>query len=108
MDVFLWCSTTGKKFEPFEAEFFNEAPEDLESILALIPPMFHEFAHLFSKVKAEISPPQRDCNHKIKLMGPPPKKGGIYQLLDTKDKVLREYIAENVAKGSMHPSKSPI
>ena len=56
--AFLCALTIGKSYEPFEATFFDEAPEDLETILPLIPAAFHEFIKIFSKVKANTLPLQ--------------------------------------------------
>ena len=55
----------GKVYKPFEANFFNKAPEDLETILPLILTAFHKFAPLFSKVKADALPPRQACDHQI-------------------------------------------
>ena len=107
-DAFLCASTTGKSYEPFEAAFFDEASEDLETILPLIPTAFHDFIDIFSKVKADTLPPRRACDHQIELTGDPPRKGGVYKLSDPEDLVLREYISEHVQKGFIRPSKSPV
>ena len=105
-DAFLRALTFGKSYKPFEAPFFNEAPEDLETLLPLIPTAFDDFIDIFLKVKADTLPPQRECDHQIKLTGDPPGKGGVYKLLDPEDLVLREYISEHVQKGFIRSSKS--
>ena len=107
-DAFLCASTIGKSYEPFEAAFFDEAPDDLETLLPLIPTAFHDFIDVFSKVKADTLPPQQACDHQIELTGDPPRKGGVYKLSDPEDLVLRKYISEHVQKGFIRPSKSPV
>ena len=98
--------TTGSRQEAFEGDFFDDPPEDLESILPTIPSEYHEFASLFSKILADQLPPRRPCDHRIDLIGPVPKKGTIYRLSEPEDKALRDYIAENVARGFIRPSTS--
>ena len=74
----LFCTLTiGKPYKPFEADFFDESPEVLETVLPLIPNDFQKFAHLFSKLKADELPPQKAFNHQIELTGDPLQKGGV-------------------------------
>ena len=48
------------------------------------------------------------CDHHIELTGDPHEKSGVYKLLDPEEKFLGKYIAENVQKGFICPSKSPV
>ena len=105
-EVRIRVLTTGSKEAVFESDYFDEPPNDLQSILPTIPEEYHEFASLFSKILADTLPPRRDCDHKIELDGPVPKKGPIYKLSEPKDLILREYISENVSRGFIHPSTS--
>ncbi|KNZ61558.1 conserved uncharacterized protein (N-terminal), partial [Puccinia sorghi] len=45
-------------------------------------------------------------NHQIKLTGSAPVPGPVYSLSKQESSKLRDYIAENVAKGFLRPSKS--
>ncbi|KAI7967784.1 hypothetical protein MJO29_001061 [Puccinia striiformis f. sp. tritici] len=105
-EVLIRSITTGSRQEVFEGDFFDDPPADLETILPTIPSEYHEFASLFSTILADQLPPRRACDHRIDLLGPVPKKGTIYRLSEPEDKVLRNYISENVAKGFIRPSTS--
>ncbi|KAI9605280.1 hypothetical protein H4Q26_003262 [Puccinia striiformis f. sp. tritici PST-130] len=87
-EVLIRSITTGSRQEVFEGDFFDDPPADLETILPTIPLEYHEFASLFSTILADQLPPQRACDHRIDLLGPVPKKGTIYRLLEPEDKVL--------------------
>ena len=90
----------------FESYFFEKTPEDLKSILPTIPEAYHKFASIFSNISADKLPPCRSCDHLIDFVGPVPKKGPIYRLLEPEGKLLWEYIAENVSRGFICPSTS--
>ena len=105
-EVCIRVLNTGSSQAVFESDFFDETPEDLESILPTIPEAYHVFASIFSKISADKLPPCRSCDHRIDLFGPVPKKGPIYRLSKPEDKVLWEYIAENVSRGFIRPSTS--
>lgn len=68
----------GCSVDPFEVNFFQEAPDDIESILPLIPDHFHKYPDLLSKFDEVVLQPRSQCDHKIKLTGPPPSKGGVH------------------------------
>ncbi|MBW0460548.1 hypothetical protein O181_000263 [Austropuccinia psidii MF-1] len=59
----------------------EEEPEETETVLKVVPPAYHHFLDVFSKVKAEKLPPHCACDHHIKL-------------------------EENVEKGVIRPSSS--
>ncbi|MBW0578766.1 hypothetical protein O181_118481, partial [Austropuccinia psidii MF-1] len=47
----------------------GEEPEEIETVLKVVPPVYHKYLDVFSKVKAEKLPPHRACDHHIKLEG---------------------------------------
>ncbi|MBW0589287.1 hypothetical protein O181_129002 [Austropuccinia psidii MF-1] len=47
----------------------EEDPEEIETVLKVVPPVSHQYLDVFSKVKAEKLPPRRACDHHIKLEG---------------------------------------
>ncbi|MBW0573647.1 hypothetical protein O181_113362 [Austropuccinia psidii MF-1] len=57
----------------------EEEPEEIETVLKVVPPVYHKYLDVFSKVKAEKLPPHRACDHHIELEGllPPKKDGGL-------------------------------
>ncbi|MBW0562227.1 hypothetical protein O181_101942, partial [Austropuccinia psidii MF-1] len=52
----------------------KEEPEEIETVLKVVPPVYHKYLDVFFKVKAEKLPPHRACDHHIELEGllPPP------------------------------------
>ncbi|MBW0463766.1 hypothetical protein O181_003481 [Austropuccinia psidii MF-1] len=47
----------------------EEEPEEIETVFKVVPPAYHQYLDLFSKVKAENLPPHRACDHHIELEG---------------------------------------
>ncbi|MBW0485696.1 hypothetical protein O181_025411 [Austropuccinia psidii MF-1] len=45
----------------------EEEPEEIETVLKVVPPACHQYLNVFSKVKAEKPPPHHACDHHIKL-----------------------------------------
>ena len=82
--------TTGSSQAVFESDFFDETPDNLESILPTIPEAYHKFSSIFSNILVDKLPPCRSFDHCIDLVGPVPKKGPIYRLFEPEDKVFWE------------------
>jgi hypothetical protein len=82
----------------------SETPVDLSNI----PEDYHDFADVFSEVKANTLPPHRPYDLKINLEdGTSPPPGPIYSLSQSELKALREFIDENLSIGFIRPSRSP-
>ncbi|MBW0515357.1 hypothetical protein O181_055072, partial [Austropuccinia psidii MF-1] len=84
----------------------EEEPEEIETVLKVVPPVYHQYLDVLSKVKAEKLPPPRACDHHIELEGLLPPIGVIYSLSKQESETLRAYISENVEKGFIRPSSS--
>ncbi|MBW0556623.1 hypothetical protein O181_096338 [Austropuccinia psidii MF-1] len=84
----------------------EEEPEEIETVMEVIPSVYHHYLDVFSKVKAEKCAPHRACDHHIKLEGSLPPVGVIYPLSNQESARLRAYISENVEKGFIRPSSS--
>ncbi|MBW0517849.1 hypothetical protein O181_057564 [Austropuccinia psidii MF-1] len=84
----------------------EEEPEEIEAVLKVVPPAYHKYLDVFSKVKAEKLPPHCTCHHHIKLKGHLPPLGVIYSLSKNESEKLRAYISENVEKCFLRPSSS--
>ncbi|MBW0553232.1 hypothetical protein O181_092947 [Austropuccinia psidii MF-1] len=52
----------------------EEEPEEVETMMKVVPSSYHQYLDVFSKVKAEKLPPHHACDHDIELEGslPPP------------------------------------
>ncbi|MBW0515649.1 hypothetical protein O181_055364 [Austropuccinia psidii MF-1] len=76
----------------------EEEPEEIEAVLKVVPPVYHKYLDLLSKVKAEKLPPHCTCDHHIELEGSLPPVGVIYSLSENESETLQAYISENVKK----------
>ncbi|SPC60939.1 uncharacterized protein UHOD_11199 [Ustilago sp. UG-2017b] len=74
----------------------------------IIPPEYHQYLDVFSRVRADKLLPHRTYDHHIPLEeGKSPPFGPIYSLSEHELKTLRGYLEENLAKGFISPSDSP-
>ena len=84
----------------------EEEEEEIETVKKVVPPEYHQFLDVFSKVMASQLPLHRDCDHHIELVGPIPPVGPIYPSTQEETSTLQSYIADNVEKGFIRPSNS--
>ncbi|MBW0475693.1 hypothetical protein O181_015408 [Austropuccinia psidii MF-1] len=84
----------------------KEEPEEVKTVLKVVPSVYHQYLDVFSKVKAENLPPHRPCNHHMELEGSLPPVGVIYSLSNEESDTLRAYISKNVEKFFIQPSCS--
>ncbi|MBW0571277.1 hypothetical protein O181_110992 [Austropuccinia psidii MF-1] len=58
-------------------EFWDEEeePEEIETVMKVVPSAYHQYLYVFSKVKAETLPPHHACDHHIELEGSLPPFG---------------------------------
>ncbi|MBW0532769.1 hypothetical protein O181_072484 [Austropuccinia psidii MF-1] len=84
----------------------EEEPEEIETVLKVVPPSYHQYLDVFSKVKAEKLLPHRTCDHHIELEGLLPPVGVIYLLSNQESETLQSYSSENVKEVLIRPSSS--
>ncbi|MBW0591655.1 hypothetical protein O181_131370 [Austropuccinia psidii MF-1] len=84
----------------------EEEPEEIETVIKVVPSVYHQYLDVFSKVKAEKLPPHCACDNHIELEGSLSTVGVIYSLSKQESDTLRAYISENVEKGFIRPSSS--
>jgi hypothetical protein len=74
-----------------------------------LPYEYRRHAQVFSEQQAQRFPETRDWDHAIDLKpnAPSTLPGKIYSLTQPEQKALQEFIQEHLAKGYIHPSKSP-
>ncbi|MBW0520948.1 hypothetical protein O181_060663 [Austropuccinia psidii MF-1] len=58
----------------------EEEPEEVETMMKVLPSDYHQYLDVLSKVKAEKLPPHHACDHHINMEGSPPPVGVIYSL----------------------------
>ncbi|MBW0503513.1 hypothetical protein O181_043228 [Austropuccinia psidii MF-1] len=68
----------------------EEEPEEIETLMGGLPPSYHKYLDVFSKVKVEKLPPHCTCYHHTKLEGLPPPVGVIYSLSNIESETLWE------------------
>ncbi|MBW0530303.1 hypothetical protein O181_070018 [Austropuccinia psidii MF-1] len=84
----------------------EEEPEEVETVMKVVPSVYHQYLDVFSKVKAEKLPPHRPCDPHIELEGSLPPVGVIYSLSNQESDPLRAYISKNVEKCFIWTSSS--
>ncbi|MBW0522624.1 hypothetical protein O181_062339 [Austropuccinia psidii MF-1] len=84
----------------------EEDPEEVETVMSIVPSVYHQYLDVFSKVKAVKLPPHCACDHHIELEGSLPQVGVIYFVSNQQSDTLRAYISENVEKVFIWPSSS--
>jgi hypothetical protein len=73
-----------------------------------VPEVYHKFADVFSRQKADTLLPHLDCDLKINIDdGAKIPVVSIYPLSEFELKTLQEFIDENLKTGFIHPSNSP-
>ncbi|MBW0497327.1 hypothetical protein O181_037042 [Austropuccinia psidii MF-1] len=84
----------------------EEEPEEVETMMKVVPSVYHQCLDVFSKVKEEKLPPHCACDHHIELEGSLPPVGAIYSLSNQESDTLRAYISDNLERGFIPPSYS--
>jgi hypothetical protein len=75
---------------------------------AELPKEYQEFARLFNDEAADRFPPSREWDHAIDLKPAPDALDcKVYPMTRGKDTALEKFLDKMVAKGYIHPSKSP-
>ncbi|MBW0558569.1 hypothetical protein O181_098284 [Austropuccinia psidii MF-1] len=78
-------------------------PEEIKTMMRVVPSAYHEYLDVFSKVKAEKLHPHPACHHHIELEGSLPPVGEIYLLSKQESFMIRACISENLEKGFTQP-----
>lgn len=91
-------------------DLFDDDSDETEVNLSGLPPCYHDLALVFSKAAADMLPEERPFDCTIDLVNPDvalPFKP-IYNLSPKELEAQRVYIKENLAKGFIRYSKSPV
>ncbi|MBW0562936.1 hypothetical protein O181_102651 [Austropuccinia psidii MF-1] len=67
----------------------GEEPEEVETMMKVVPSVYHQYLNVLSKVKEEKPPPHHACDHYIKLEGSLPPVGVIDSLSHQDSDTLR-------------------
>ena len=103
----LWINAKTTTATTIQAEI-NQQKEDLP-LTDQIPKEYHRYLDVFDEVKAERFSESRPWDHKIELKeGFQPKSFKTYNLTPEEQKELDNWIKENLEKGYIRPSQSPM
>ena len=79
------------------------------SVTEMVPPEYHEFLDVFDERKANWFPESWPWDHKIEMKeGFEPKSFKNYNLTPEEQVELDSFLKENLEKGYIHPSQSPM
>ena len=88
----------------------EDEDEDTTNWKSKVPEWLHEYGTVFSKTKSERMPTRKPYDHAIEFEegAKLPKPAKIYPLSPKECNSLNEWINEELRKGYIRPSKSPI
>src|SRR6201994_4573026 len=91
-------------------QLFNKEQKKREAnAKKAVPKKFYKYLKVFSKTESEKMPPRREWDHKIDLKPDfAPKRLPIYQLTPRERLELKAFIKENLRKGYIRKSQSPM
>lgn len=88
----------------------DDDKEDTRLWTTRVPSWVHQFRKVFSKSKSERMPERKEYDHPIDFVEdaklPPPSK--IYPLAPAERDALKDWLKEELRKGYIRPSKSPV
>jgi hypothetical protein len=91
------------------SEAFATNSANPKSFRDSVPPTFHDFEDVFSKVAFDALPDRKPWDHAIELeVGAKASSTKVYPLSPNEQAELDIFIEENLASGRIRPSKSPI
>ncbi|MBW0523923.1 hypothetical protein O181_063638 [Austropuccinia psidii MF-1] len=67
----------------------EEEPEEIETVIKVVPSVYHQYLEVFSKVKEEKLPPHHACDPHIELEGSLLPVGVIYSLSNKESDILK-------------------
>lgn len=93
-----------------DKEFKEEDDEDTTNWKSIVPEWVHDYGNVFSKKQSERMPERKPYDHPIDFEKNAvlPKPAKIYPLSPKERNSLDEWIDEELRKGYIRPSKSPV
>ncbi|KAI5115980.1 hypothetical protein M0805_000615 [Coniferiporia weirii] len=87
----------------------QEHTKPTQPLEIMIPSQYHKYLHIFQKQAAECFPIARPYDHAIDPKPDfIPRDCKIYPLSPNKQLALDQFLEDNLCKGYIHPSKSPM
>ena len=98
-----------KTSNAIEFHLKHDEKKDNLPIEQIVPEAYHYYLDIFNKTKADRFPGPRSWDHKIELKeGFEPKSFKTYNLTPEEQTELDKWIKENLDKGYIRPSQSPM
>jgi len=105
----VWIRAKTSVSQTLEHASGKDKSETKKSLNELLPGPYQEYRRLFEKAASERFPELRPWNHAIDLKPDfIPKDCKVYPLTPTEQKKLDEFLDNNLQKGYIRPSKSPM
>ena len=102
----IWINKTNMATELAMADNLKKKTLPLEE---MIPKEFHEYLDIFNEQKANRFPMSRPWDHQIEMKeGFEPKSFKNYSLTPQEQVEMEKFLKENLEKGYIRPSKSPM
>ena len=103
----IWINT--KTSNSIEFHLLHNVKKDNFLLTEQIPEEYHEFIRVFDEEEANRFPESRVWDHKIELKeGFQPKSFKAYNLTPEEQRELDAFLKENLEKGYIRPSRSPM
>ena len=104
----LWCAA-GYTYSQQLAEEANKSKPQ-RTFEEMVPEHYHQHAGVFSEKESERLPEHKPWDHAIDLTpnAPPTMRTKIYPMSANEQEELDRFLSENLRKGYIRPSKSPI
>ena len=103
----VWINT--KTSKSIEFHLLHDIKKDDFLLTEQIPKEYHKFIRVFDKEEANHFPKSQVWDHRIELKeGFQPKSFKVYNLTPEEQKELEAFLKENLEKGYIWPSKSPM
>ena len=103
----VWINT--KTSNSIKVHLLHDVKKDNFLLMERIPEEYHKFIRVFDENEANCFPESRVWDHKIELKeGFQPKSFKAYNLTPEEQRELDAFLKENLEKGYIQPSKSPM
>lgn len=104
----LWCAA-GYTYSQQIAEEANRA-KPVRTFEEMVPPQYRKHSHIFSEKESERLPEHQPWDHAIDLTNDAPAtvRTKVYPMSPNEQQELIRFLEENLRKGYIRPSKSPL
>ena len=104
----VWCCAGYTYSQKIAEETHKAKPE--RTFEEMVPPQYREHAHVFSEQESERLPEHKTWDHAIDLVPRAPAniRTKVYPMSLNEQAELNSFLDENLRKGYIQPSKSPI